>query len=448
MLNVTFAGNIYNSNGIQYISDEVKYQCLYYRQSDGYIKWNDVKLSEFGQYNCNLGDSDWLSQDNVYNSGDKVIICFWIDNTKNRNDLTLTEWSFIEIDILSDDVYLNDVQTMGWQNPMCSFSTSGNVILNNIGTTNDQNWLFHNVDQYQAYEKYCEILFDLMSFDINSINIDWGDTNIDTENLQNEYSHTYLDAGDYHIIVKVYNRGNDYCQSEFDVTSDFNIINGLNWIYPVYNNVSSTYTPAISGDTYQIINVDYFIDNVLTYTGLDYNETFNHTFTSYGPHEIKQRILYNSLSGTEYKEETFTIFLESIASFTKEEGYCGPRFVDNSSVGNGPITDYYWGVKYNGNIVAEVNSNDLLEWEYNWANEGTFTVIHKIKDSFGNEFGLERIYNVEKCNSGTGNNGSGGGGGWVQTQYIEKEFPKLKVEKIKEIDEMKLNISIKTTLMR
>jgi len=46
MLNVAFAGNIYNESGTQYTSTEVKYQALFYRSLDGWTKWNDVHVSE------------------------------------------------------------------------------------------------------------------------------------------------------------------------------------------------------------------------------------------------------------------------------------------------------------------------------------------------------------------------------------------------------------------
>ena len=90
MLNITFTGNVFNSLLTQYSGDEVAYQALYYSPSLDIYKWSDKRLTELGKYNINLGDSDWLDQtgSNPYN-GDKFIICFWTDNTKNRTDLDL-----------------------------------------------------------------------------------------------------------------------------------------------------------------------------------------------------------------------------------------------------------------------------------------------------------------------------------------------------------------------
>ena len=116
MLNVTFAGDIFDSVEDQYTGDEVAYQALYY--SSGLVKWNDVHFSELGKYNINLGDGDWLTQEGDYSSGDKIIICFWTDKTKTRVDLDLTEWSFIEITLDGSNVYVNDAQTLPFQNPL------------------------------------------------------------------------------------------------------------------------------------------------------------------------------------------------------------------------------------------------------------------------------------------------------------------------------------------
>jgi len=447
MLNVTFAGNLYNAISTQYIDTEVKYQALYYRQLDGYTKWNDIRYSESGQYNCNLGDGDWLSQNGSGSNGDKVIICFWTDNTKNRNDFNLTEWSFIEVELDGSDTYIIDVQTLNCQTPTCMFSTTGNIILDNIGTHNNQEWLFNTIPHYQEYQRYGEILFDIMSFDVNCVNIDWGDTNIEIDDIDDYYDHEYDHAGDYHIIVKVYNRCGFHCQSEFDVTASFNISNGLTWINPIYKDNISTYTPAISGDTFQIIEVDYFINGVLEYSALDFDESFDHIFNDCAPHEIIQRIKYDNITGDKYQSETYTVYLDTIADFYKDDGTCGPLFVDNSNIGNCPAQEYYWYIKYNGEVIAEQTSLNET-WEYNWPYTGTFTVGHKVIDSFGNEFGLERIYEVNECGTGSSNDGGSGGGGWVETKYIEIELPKMIVKKVEEIDEHRLNINIKTTLMR
>ena len=449
MLNITLAGNIFDSTETQYPLNEVKYQAFFYSTNSfsSANKWNDTRLSENGQYNINLGDGDFLTQAGIYNSDDKVIICFWVDSTKNRNALDLTEWCFIEI-LLSDlSVYQNDAQTFYFQDPSCSFITTDNIILDNVATTNHQNWLFHGTEQYQDYERYNEEMFFLMSFDSDCVVIDWGDLVVETVDLEDEYYHSYVLAGEYHIIVKVYNRGNLFCQSEFDIQASFTIINGLIWVPPVYKGTTTTYTPTITGDTEQIIKVSYLINNILTYDDMDYDESFDHIFTTFEPHEITQVILYDNIYAEVVQSETYTIYLDSIANFYKEDGVCGARFVDNSNIGNGPVTNYYWGVKYDGSIVAEISSNDVVEWEYNWPYEGIFTIIHKITDTTGSEFGIERIYDIETCYGSSASSGGsdnlGGGNGWVETKYIERKFPKLKVKKIKEIDEKNINMSIK-----
>lgn len=444
MLNVTFAGNIFDSIETQYPNNEVAYQALHIHND--IPTWNDVHLSEHGQYNINLGDGDWLTQDGSQSINDKIIICFWTNNTSIRNDLNLTEWSYIEIDLNGSNTYLNDVQTMPHQNPQCNFTTFDNVILDNVGTTNDQFWMFHGIEHFQRYERLENIIFPIMSFEPNSTEINWGDGTIETVPLDSDYHHEYTLAGDYHIIVKVTNRGNLYCQSEFDVQASFTITPGLTWPIPVFRTFPVTFTPNITGDIEQITSVSYSINGVETYTDLQYDETFTHTFDSPGPFIITQSIIYDNIFEVSTINTNYTVYIDSVANFYKDAGTCGPDFIDNSIIGNGSITEHYWAVKFNDEIIAEYTGDS--SWEYTWPYIGVFTVIHKIKDSEGNQFGIERIYDVTECPGQIveGDNGGGGGGGWTQTVYVEREFPKLSVEKLVDVNEH-INIDIRLTLL-
>lgn len=446
MLNVTFAGDIYNSSGVQYSGDDVAYQALFY--SDSITKWNDVHYSELGKYNINLGDGDWLTQAGASPSNnDKIIICFWVDKNKNRTDLDLDEWSFIEITINGSDLYQTNAQTKPPQNPQCSFITSENIKLENIGTTNELNWLFNGVDQYQEAERYGEQLFPILDFPSDSVTIDWGDLNVEVYDMLDEYLHSYDDPGDYHVTITVENSDSLTCISEFDVQVDAEVNGGLTWGIPSFMDVQNTFVPNITGDVIQINEVRYDIDGVETYIGLGYDDSFNHTFTTVGPHVVTQKIEVDNIYGTSYVNTDFTIYLDSIANFYKGEGVCGPDFIDNSIVGNGSIQEYYWAIKFENEKIAEYTGDS--SWEYTWPHIGVFTVLHTIKDSEGNEFGLERIYDVTECpGGGTGQpEVIGGGGGWTQTEYIEREFPKLKVTKLEELDEQSINISVKTKLL-
>lgn len=445
MLNVTFAGDIFDSAGSQYISDEVAYQAFYY--SSGLTKWNDIHFSELGKYNINLGDGDFLTQSGNYSPGDKVVICFWTDNTKTRSDMDLTEWSFVEIELSSLNVYLNTAQTKPIQNPICNFTTFGNIILDNVDTTNDQIWMFSGVEQYQEHIRYGEVMFDIMSFPPDCVTIDWGDTNIDVEDLEDEYPHEYDLAGDYHIAVTVQNRGGLICTSEMDVQATFNIVPGLTWPMPVWRNNEITFTPNITGDIGEITDVSYAVNGTYLYTGLNYDQGFFHTFNTPGPHIITQKITYDNVFEISEIEQNFTVYLDTIANFYKGDGQCGPDFIDNSIVGNGSITNYYWSVEFNGINIAEHESSTSDSWEYNWPYIGTFKVVHKVKDSEGSEFGIERIFEVDECPGSKVEVIGGGGGGWAQTVYVDKPLPTLKLKKLEEIDERVININVKVTLL-
>lgn len=444
MLNVTFAGNIFDSTETQYTSNEVAYQAVYIHNDTSI--WNNVHISENGQYNINLGDGDWLTQNGLPVTGSKVIICFWTNSPLQRDSLNLTEWSYIEIDIDGSYIYMNDVQTMYHQPPQCNFTTFDNIIVDNVGTTNDQFWIFHGVEHFQRYERLDNIIFLIMSFDTDAVELNWGDSNIETLPLESDYHHEYTLAGDYHIIIKVTNRGGLYCQSEFDVQASYTIIPGLTWPIPVFRTIPVVFTPNITGDTDQITDVSYSINGVEMYTGLQFDETFTHTFNSPGPFVVKQKIVYDNIFEVTTIETNYTVYIDSIANFYKDSGTCGPIFIDNSIIGNGSIQEYYWAIKFEDEIIAEYTGDS--SWEYTWTHIGIFTVIHKIKDSEGHQFGIERIYEVTECPGQIvePDTGGGGGGGWTQTVYVEREFPKLTLEKLDDVNES-ININIKLTLI-
>ena len=64
-LNITFAGNIIDSENNSINDDSVKYQAYFKKTnaSSSSNKWNNPRISEYGQYSLNLGDGDLLTQD-------------------------------------------------------------------------------------------------------------------------------------------------------------------------------------------------------------------------------------------------------------------------------------------------------------------------------------------------------------------------------------------------
>ena len=283
-----------------------------------------------------------------------------------------------------------------------------------------------------------------MSFDVDAVDINWGDGNLENDSLEDDYYHEYSLAGDYHITVKVTNRGSLYCQSEFDVQATYNINNGLTWNIPTWLNTPTHFEPTITGDVDEITKVEYIFDGNIIFTTTTYTDNFDYTFTTPGPHVVTQRITYDNIFEIATQEQPYTLYFDSIVDFIKGEGTCGPNFIDNSLVGNGGITEYFWSIKYNGDIIASYTSTTHTQWEYSWPYIGLFTVSHKIKDSEGHQFGIEKTYDVTQCPGGESTESFGGsGGGWTETVYVEKEFPKLKVKKLEEIDEYNININIK-----
>lgn len=213
--NVTFTGNILDTNGNPFTSNEVKYQLYFHKNNVGSSSsvWGSTRLSEFGQYNINLGDSDILSPTGIANIGDIVIIAFWTPNTSIRSDDNLTEWGFIEIPLTSNSTYIQNVQIKNGLIPIPSFTISGattinnNVIATDVNSNDLHSWSYEGNLIYQAPSKYSQPLFYTMNtLGTGSIDINWGDGNY-SNNLDptQSYYHQYISPNNYDITTYVTN---------------------------------------------------------------------------------------------------------------------------------------------------------------------------------------------------------------------------------------------------
>jgi hypothetical protein len=443
MLNISFTGKIFKENGNQVSLDECSYRGLFKKinTSSSNDKIDIIRQSELGMYNLNLGDASWLGQDGVASPGDIVILLFWLPNSENNYSPSLTEWCAIEYTLTNDSVYVQDVQLKSHQNPTCLFHVNGDHVnetiqLTNMGSHDNYSYTFYNKEHYQKYQQHNFILFEMNHLPNDTLDISWGDGQYDN-NLSitsNHWEHIYTLAGDYTITATIENRTDRLsCTFSYNIHVIYKVINGLLWNEPVYVNQSTTYNPNIGGDVTQISGVDYYIDGVLTYMDLDYDESFNHTFITTGDHTIRQCIKYNDGFVNKEQCQNFLIKLSSMVSFTDEDYECGKKFKDTSIVGKPPITNYEWYVMDGVIILANVSGSNYNEFYYAWPYPGTFHVRLNVTDSNDEEKSLTKVYDVYDCPSGT-NTGSGGMGGSVITHTIYKDRP-LPVIKIINTDD-------------
>lgn len=250
-LNISFQGDTYNALGVQLTDHEIRYQGFFVKvnPSSSASKFNTIRETFVGQYNINLGDGDWLTQDGNASAGDKVVLLFWMPNTsaqEQRTDTDLTAWGFIEYTLTSADTYVQDVQVRGPFIPNCIFSQTGSnrvnedVYVNDIGSNDYHTWTFSGKTHYHQYQRYGEVMFTMNQLPADAININWGDFSSDL-NLTpgSSYSHQYSVSDDYIITVTLTNRGNRSCNVQYTPR--------IYWHEPTVDFTADDFTPDPQG---------------------------------------------------------------------------------------------------------------------------------------------------------------------------------------------------------
>jgi len=436
MLNISFNGNIYYDDGT--IANDVAYRLFFKNNNNTFVDtWSDIRYTETGlhQYNLNLGDPDIL-YDSGASDGDEVLILFWIPFSETQHSLNLTQYSIIHYTLDGRQSYPQDVQLKIHQSPICSFSVSGDhvnedVYLHDTGSMDYYQWIFSGKRHFQACSMYNHVLFDKNCIPSAGVNIDWDDGNVETNLniLDSPFSHTYDTSNDFNISVTLTNTDNLQCVYHDNVHITHNVNNGLGWVAPVYQNQDNEYIPDITGSTTRIHGVDYYVDGVLTYTDLDFDESFHHTFTTNGTHIIKQCISYNDGFDDIVKCAEYNINMGLVAHFDELSYGCGMVFESNSIIGSPPVLNYQWIVTHNNDIITTLSGETQNMFYFAFPFIGVFRVKLIVTDQ-NHTAEYEREYNIQEC-PGDGNNddshGSGGSGGspWV---YKEQEYmPVIKI---------------------
>jgi hypothetical protein len=455
MINVAFNGNIYDKDDT--LTTDVAYR-LYFKSNNtnsSSSRWSNIRYTETNlhQYNINLGDPDLLGNDGSYNVGDEVLILYWIPMQSSHVDFNLTQWSTIHYTLDGSQTYPQDVQILNHYKPTCSFTTSGSYVnepmaVINIDTTDNYYWVFSNKDHFQECDHFGITLFNMNCLQNDCVEINWGDGSIETglNLLDSPFNHTYTQSGDYDIYVTVNNTDLLECNQQLPVHITYRVYNGLTWNEPVYLDTSNTYTPAITGSVERISSVDYYINNVLTYTGLDWNESFDHTFTTVGPHVIKQCINYNDGFENKIQCEEYIVNLSCIAHYNEYEYECGLVFVSDSKIGSPPVVNYQWDVTHLGEVIAHIEGLNEDRFYYSFPYTGTFRVRLQISDQYSIS-SYEKEFEITECPcDGKSDGGSSGGGSspWIYQEYKEY-IPVIKIVDIecKDINKKILILDIK-----
>lgn len=244
MLNITFIGTIYDSSGNPYIGNEVKYQLYFPRDN----VWSSPRISQYGQYNINLGDSDVLGVNGQVSQTDEVIIAFWTPNTSSRTDLNLIEWGYIKV-YPANIVNVNNVQLKPSQIPniSVSYDVNGFDLLLNVNADDSHMWMFNNLEHYQDNS-----IFPINNID--SILVDWGDGTVD-----DLLSHNYQSPGMYVVNISCLTLSGQSNSHLFNAYISYPLSLNLTWEYPIPNR-KIKFIPDITGETNRIIKIEYYIN--------------------------------------------------------------------------------------------------------------------------------------------------------------------------------------------
>lgn len=434
MINIAFIGNIFHSDGSPAL--DARYQGLFIKVNNGSsdTKWDITRAPETNQYNFNLGDNSWLSQQAGYASpGDRVVLCFWSPNTKNRDELGLIEWCFIEWVLDERDVYVQNIQLRAASNPNCLFdinhnSVGGTVSIEDIGSNDHSMWIYEGKEHRQAYDWDGHYIFTMNMLPPLPVSINWGDGVIEAFPLSGSpYPHIYSVAGSYNVDVELTNTSGLKCNTLLSTDVPYEVFNGLLWNNPASLNVEQTYIPSISGDLTRINGVNYYIDGVLVHANLPYNGDFEWIFVDPGNHVIRQCIKFNDGFSDQIQCEDFIIEINTVADYVSSQYDCGLVFSDTSITGMPPVVKYQWDVMEGAFILAHVEGTNYQEWYYSWPYKGTFRVRLAVTDSNGRVSSITKEYIVDHClGAGTESGGGNGGGSpWVyaETKYIKANEP-------------------------
>jgi hypothetical protein len=206
-LNITFAGYVYNNEGI-IGNNNIAYQAYFYKSNSGSSssKWNTKRIIESsGYYSCNLGDGDWLSQTGTASTGDIVLIVFWSPTSSERASTNISEWGLFRIILDSSSVYTSDAQTKINICPNISWSLPTTALVNDLvlasNSSNDTHqWNFNNNIMYQRDFWYTSLM------SINSISnsvYNWGDSTSNSVVGANSYSHRWVTPGTYSTTLSI-----------------------------------------------------------------------------------------------------------------------------------------------------------------------------------------------------------------------------------------------------
>ncbi len=415
---ITFTGNIYNTNKIQFSGSEVSYQ-VYFHDSDSVgspSTWSNTRTSSFGQYNFNLADSDLLGTTGNVGDGDQVVIVFWLSGSdRNASCSTLTEWCAFEIVLGTGpgmnpggDSYVNDVQLkfniapdLHWTFPTVGGTHYVNETYSANNTSEDvHSWTLSGtsysdppIDMYHWRTRYGENIQLINT--VSGTDYDWNDGNQTLGLIGAAGSnHQWSMPGVYNVEVVIY----DECSATATGTEQITIY----WHPPT---CGITMYPS-NPDPNDVIYFKYTgsdVDNTIDYIEWIINDGATTTTTSgsSGDSIYHTEGLGTAWCGTSASGGAFTnsgnhlveITLHWNDGFDDQTTDCDDTFTQ--SLFTGPTVDFTQvpSLAVPGSGVKFINSStntsrvglglpDCDEYEWTWTEDGVPTIYSDKPESY------------------------------------------------------------------
>jgi len=402
--------------------DDNAIECYYQGYHVRTGTWNDVKYTEEQQYNCNLGDGDWLTQDGEVLNGDLVILNFWVSDEDTRSGLKDRMCSII-IEITSDNTYVNDVKLKPKTAPVCGFSFDNNepTINNELNVysfaSDNYSYTFNEITHYHYRILENELIFD--SIDKLTIKYDFDEG----DGWVTDAFHTYSTVDEYTVSQRATNLYDisKICSQQLKVR--YNIpIPGLSFDYinPIHTTESTLVIADITDIDSRITNIkhkivirDRYSNDIIEDTTIEENAILDYEYDYeiqvLQKHYFTQLIYWNDgfddLSFTYNEELIITNWCPEVTIIKSDITDTTKIFVQNSSDRDGEVVKWLWEIYFvspfsNGeyNKVYEYVSNNPNDWEVGFTVAGEYKVRIIVTDDYGCEQFDETKFNINtKC---------------------------------------------------
>lgn len=437
-LNKLFTGNIVDKNGVPINNVLIK---GYHRESG---VWSTVyDTGNESQYNINLGDGGFKTQEGIANVGDLVMLRF---ETKELNPIE-RQFLLYKINLSTADVYLQDVQLMDCQpcnvNGLWSLSSAtdgidnvvidgktvtigrvGDIIDATINFNDDYSWIYEGaLMEHRAVTEGISIFEDRLSVD--SVVFDWTENDIFIE--ADSYRYTLISGVTKYttVAVKATNQnGQDTYGYLYIQIRHVAPTPGLKWS-PDQPSVADTF--IIFGDAEdlhnRITNIEYkfngnlVLNSVLTDyqwvqpIGTNYQETYTiEANLRWNDGFSDLTIPYSRVVEMGNLAPTFTL-VDTVIGETAENDvkYTPINLTDPD--GDDRLLELKWTIEYKtpfDNAFKVVHDpgypliSNLASKEWLFGTSGVYRVTATAKDSFGLETAVSVINTFDFSASCTG----------------------------------------------